>query len=126
MKLRHQLSGAVFQIVALELDNGECPAIGYLTELKASDPKLHEAMPARIKFRASNLSITNKNISRPIQGARYNGMFRLKAKGERLLYCYLPNRVVVLLSGYNKNDIQETEWERARGYVIDLTNQMNQ
>ena len=84
MKLRHQLSGAVFQIVALELDNGECPAIGYLTALKASDPDLHETMHARINFRAETLSITNKNISRPINGPRYKDLFRLVAKGERL------------------------------------------
>jgi len=116
----------VFQIVALELDNGECPAISYLDALKANDPNSHESMHARIKFRAGKLSITNKKISRPIQGARYKGLFRLIAKGERLLYCYLPNRIVVLLNGYNKNDVQEPEWEKARGYLIDLTNQMNQ
>ena len=124
MKLKHQISGAVFQIVALELNNGQCPAIGYLTSLKSRSPSLHETMHARIKFRADHLLIANKNISRPLSGGRYNDLFRLVVKGERLLYCFLPQGVVVLLNGYNKNDVEKSEWEKARKYNIDLREEL--
>lgn len=126
MQFKHQLSGKVFTVVALELDNGRCPAIAYLRGLKLQDETLHVSMHSRIKFRADNLNVSNRTWSRTLQGRRYRGLHRLIVKGERLVYCFIPEGTVVLLDGYNKNDHEPSAWERTRRYKIELEAQLAQ
>ena len=120
MKLRQQRAGTTFRIVVLELDNGKCPAIEYLRQLKQKDAGSHQSMHSRIKFRADNHPITNKKISRGITEKKYRGLLRLVAGRERLLYCFLAGGVVVLLNGYDKNDDAETAWDTALNYQNQL------
>ena len=102
MKFRPQQSGLAFNLVASELDNGNCPTVEYLAGLKKRDKDVHETMLAKIKFRADNANIININISRPLKGDRYKGIYRLLAGGERLCYFFMPDKIIVLLNGYNK------------------------
>ena len=124
MRFRHQIAGDKLNVVALELDNKSCPAIEYLRNLKTRDSDSHESMHGRIKFRANQLTITNKMISRPLTGKPYRGLYRLSVKSERLLYCFVKGGTVVLLNGYSKTDNEKSAWERARQYKLDLDKQI--
>lgn len=124
MRLRRQRRGQAFDVRALELDNGSCPALEYLQKLENSHPELAQSMYSRIKYRADTSVIHNTKISKGLTGKPYNGLFRLIYKGERLCYCFLPGGLVVLLNGYNKNDVEEREWEKARTYYQALLSQI--
>ena len=124
MRFRHQIAGAKLTVVALELDNKSCPAIEYLRDLKARDADSHESMHGRIKYRADQLTITNRMISRPLTGKPYQGLYRLSTKSERLVYCFVKGGMVVLLNGYTKTDNEKSAWERGRQYKSDLETQL--
>ena len=118
MKLHQNFSGKVFEIVALEIANGSCPASEYLANLEAKSPDTYASMLRQIEYRADNLMMRS---SKPLRGDRYKDLFRLEQGGERLCYMYLPGKqAIVLLNGYCKTDVEKTEYERARQYRIDL------
>ena len=123
MKLRQHLSGRAFEIAALELASGQCPAIEYLGNLETKSPDTYASMLRKIEHRADNIMMRS---SKPLRGNRYHGLYRLEQDAERLCYMYLPGstRAIVLLNGYCKTDAEKAEWERARQYRIDLLEQL--
>lgn len=71
-------------------------------------------MHAIMDMHAERGPITNKNISHELTGGRYKKIFEFKAGGARLYYCYLPNRITVLLNGCDKTDPVRQCYETAR------------
>jgi hypothetical protein len=123
MKVRQHFSGKRFEIVAVEIANGSCPALEYLAGLKGKSPDTYASMLRQIEYRADNLIMRS---SKPLKGDRYKGLFRLEQGGERLCYMYLPGKQgIALLSGYCKTDVEKTEYERARQYMMDLLDEID-
>ena len=107
MKVRQHLSGKAFEIVALELASGSCPASEYLANLQAKNPSTYASMLRKIEYRADNLMMKS---SKPLRGDRYQDLFRLEQGAERLCYMYLPGeKAIMLLNGYCKTDAEKAE-----------------
>ena len=121
MKLRYQESGRKFEIVALELDNGRVPAIEYLRHLKADDQAAHRRLHTVMDMHKDDGPIYNERVSRGLEGDRYHGLYEFKTpQGARLFYFYLPGRVTVLTNGCDKTDPPQPCYEQARGYKLQV------
>lgn len=121
MKFRTQREGQKFHIVALELDNGDCPAVEYLRSLKTLNPAAHKKMHSILKRHADAGPILNERISRPLEGHRYQGLLEFKTtQGARLFYFYIEGGVTVLTNGCDKTDPAKPSYELARSLKLEL------
>ncbi|NLL90331.1 MAG: hypothetical protein GX226_04420 [Dehalococcoidales bacterium] len=101
MKLSLQLTGNKFNIYAIIKDDGSIPVLDYLDQLKTNDPPSFKSLLNLLKMHADHGPIKNAFKSRPIKG--YNNLFEFKSKqGGRILYCYLPRGITVLIDGFPK------------------------
>jgi hypothetical protein len=117
MRFKIQMEGPRFRILALELNDGSCPAEDYLIGLETRSPASHKRMLSVLKHHADSGPIKNKKISRALEGERYQGLLEFKTpQGARLFYAYAPGGITVLLNGCDKASNMEPCYERARGY----------
>lgn len=125
MRFKSQCSGTAFNVVALELDNGQCPAIEYLRQLKSNNVKAHKRLLAVLLTHANRGPIRNIKVSRPLKGDRYKDIYEFKTPhGARLFYFYMPERVTVLTNGCDKTDPPKPCYEKARAYKLQLEEEM--
>lgn len=111
MKLSFQYRGQKFDVYAIILDSGECPAIGFLEKLLRNDPD-SQATLVRLYVRHADLgAIQNITKSRAIKGKK--NLFEFKSKqGDRLLFFYMPGARTVLTHGFHKGDPEQAEYDR--------------
>jgi hypothetical protein len=112
MKLNLQYVGQVFRIYAIILDNGRCPVITFLEQLKRDNPASHRSLVLRFQRHADFGASHNKQQSRPITGR--NNLFEFKSRqGDRILYFYLSGAKTVLIQGFHKGDPARSEFDKA-------------
>ena len=68
MKFRVQDSGRKFKMIALELDNGDVPAIEYLRDLKGRDEHAHKRLLSVMDLHKDEGPILNTHVSRALKG----------------------------------------------------------
>ena len=125
MKLRPQISGDAFRIVAVVLNNGDCPAVDYLRELKTDIPAAHKKMHSTLYLHAAQGPIKNKKVSRPLRGKRYKDILEFKTpQGARLFYFYIPGGTTALTNGCNKTMPSEPCYERARRIKLQVEEEL--
>ena len=121
MKFRYQDSGRKFKMIALELDNGDVPAIEYLRNLKGRDEHAHKRLHNVMDLHKDEGPILNPRMSRALKGDRYRGLYEFKTQqGARLFYFYLAGGLTVLTNGCDKTDPPEPCYERARNYKLQV------
>ena len=97
------------------LDNGDCPAVDYLRELKADIPAAQKKMLGTLDLHAEHGPIRNIRVSSPLKGKRYKDLWEFKTQqGARLFYFYIPGGTTVLTNGCNKTMPSKPCYERAR------------
>lgn len=112
MRLQLHYRGRRFQIYALVLDNGSCPAVEYLEQLKRNNFASFKSLANIYKRHAENGPILNKEKSRDIKG--YKDILEFKSRqGDRLLYFYSKGQRTVLTNGFHKGTPAKAEYEKA-------------
>lgn len=125
LKFKSQCSGPRFNVVALELDNGQCPAVEYLQQLESNNVQAHKRLLAVLDRHANHGPILNIKISRELKGDRYKHIYEFKTpQGARLFYFYMPGKVTVLTNGCNKGDPAKPSYEKARAFKLQLEKEM--
>ena len=85
MKIVLQYKGKKFSLYAIVCNDGSCPSIEFLDELKKNDPSSHKSIVNIYLRHADFGQILNIEKSRPIKG--HENLFEFKTKqGARLLY----------------------------------------
>jgi hypothetical protein len=112
MKIVLQYKGQKFSLYAIVCNDGSCPSVEFLDELKKNDPSSHKSIVNIYLRHADFGQILNIEKSRPINGRE--NLFEFKSKqGARLLYFYLPGRRTVFTHGFYKGDPNEPEYDKA-------------
>jgi hypothetical protein len=112
MRIEPQYKGQKFSIYAIVVDDGSCPTVEFLEQLKSNDIASHKSIVNILKRHAECGQILNTIKSRPIKGR--NNLFEFKSKqGARLMYFYLPGRKTVLTHGFKKGAPAEEEYDKA-------------
>ena len=129
MKFVKQHQGQKFFVVTLQLNDGSCPATDYLEALKTADSKAHKRLTNVIELHANDGPIMNTEVSRPIKGKAYQGLYEFKTpQGARLYYFNWPGSYTVLTNGCNKGPDSEMRkcWNKAKSYKEQLEAQVAQ
>ncbi|MBI4330130.1 MAG: type II toxin-antitoxin system RelE/ParE family toxin [Chloroflexi bacterium] len=112
MRLRLEYRGNKFDIYAIVLDNGDCPAVAFKDRLKQEHFASYGSLVHTMKEHADSGPILNITRSRAIKGR--SNLFEFKSKrGDRMLYFYLSGRRTVLTHGFHKGDPEKAEYEKA-------------
>ena len=101
MKLALQYQGQKFDIYAIVCNDGSCPAIDFLEQVKQNNPASHKSLVNVFKRHVECGPIMNEEKSRHIE--ERGNLWEFKSmQGDRLLYFYLPRRKTVLVHGFHK------------------------
>ena len=112
MNIVLQYKGQRFLLFAIVCNDGSCPAVEFLDELKQNDLGSHKSIVNVYLRHANSGPIMNIEKSRPIKGR--DNLFEFKSKqGARILYFYLPGKKTVLTHGFYKGAPTEPEYDRA-------------
>ncbi|MDP2719346.1 MAG: type II toxin-antitoxin system RelE/ParE family toxin [Dehalococcoidia bacterium] len=112
MRLQLEYPGKKFDIYYIVLNNGSCPANDFLENVKQNRQDSHKSLIALLKRHADDGPIFNIKKSRPIEG--YQKLLEFKSRqGDRLIYFYLPDKKTVLIDGFHKGAVAETEYRKA-------------
>jgi hypothetical protein len=112
MRLRLLKSGGMFSIYAVVLDNGTCPAVDFLEQVRRRDMASHKSLINILTRHADYGQIRNKRKSRVIKD-RANLLEFKTNQGDRLVYFYLPSRKTVLTHGFHKGATASDEYDKA-------------
>ena len=112
MKLALQYEGKKFDIYAIVCDDGSCPAVDFLEQVKQNNPASHRSLVNVFKRHVECGPIINEEKSRHIE--ERGNLWEFKSRqGDRLLYFYLPGRTTVLVHGFHKGVPAKTEYAKA-------------
>lgn len=116
MRLSPQCGGAMRRIYALVLDNGRCPAVEFLDQLKRINQGDHRTLVRRYFDHAERGPSPNSKHSEKLRG--YQHVYEFKAKqraGSRLTYFELSGDRTVLATGFQKGPTKRNrnEYDRA-------------
>jgi len=118
-------NGRMFSIHAIVLDNGTCPAVDFLKQVKLRDVSSHKSLVNILTRHADYGQIRNKRKSRVIEG-RANLLEFKTNQGDRLVYFYLPDYKTVLTHGFHKGATASHEYDKAEGmrdlYCMEVEN----
>ncbi len=117
MFLSVQYRGKKFEIAAVVLDDGTCPAANYLEHLRSYDRASWKSMVSVLRAHADFGPLFNPEKSRPIKG--HKGVFEFKSRqGDRVLYFYAGRRTI-LAHGFRKGAPAENEFTKAARLMND-------
>jgi hypothetical protein len=112
MKIELQYRGQKFAIYAIVVNDGSCPAIEFLEQLKRNDIASHKSIVNIYRRHAECGPILNIRKSRRIEG--HDKLLEFKSKqGARLIYFYLPDGKTVITHGFKKGAPAEEEYDKA-------------
>lgn len=112
MKLSLQYRGRRFDIYAIVLNNGVCPAVDFRDMLKRNNIASYKSLVRIFTLHADYGPVRNITKSRAIKGRQ--NLFEFKSKqGDRLLYFYLSGHRTILIHGFHKGVSEEAEYDRA-------------
>ncbi|OGO24799.1 MAG: hypothetical protein A2Z28_01550 [Chloroflexi bacterium RBG_16_51_9] len=110
MKIELQYRGQKFNIYAIINDDGRCPSIDFLEQVKQNDPASHKSLVNLYTRHADHGPIKNIRKSRLLRG----NLLEFKSRqGDRILYFYLPAGKTILTNGFHKGVPAETEYRKA-------------
>lgn len=112
MELRLLKSGFNFNILAVVLNNGTCPAEEFLEQVKQNDLASHRSLVNILIWHANHGPIMNKRKSKVIEGRENLLEFKTR-QGDRIVYFYLRGRRTVLTHGFHKGAAASAEYDRA-------------
>lgn len=112
MILSLQYLGERFNIYAIICDDGSCPAIDFLEQVKQNDPASHKSLVNIYTRHADHGPIKNIRKSKYVKGRRNLLEFKSK-QGDRIIYFYLPDGKTVLTHGFHKGTPAEVEYSKA-------------
>ena len=112
MELRLLKYGLIFNIFAVVLSNGTCPAEEFLEQVKQNDLASHKSLVNILTRHADHGQMMNKTKSRVIEDRENLLEFKTR-KGDRLVYFYLRDRRTVLTHGFHKGAVASAEYNRA-------------
>lgn len=106
------MRGKMFNIYAVVLDSGSCPAESFLDQLRRRDQASHRSLINVITRHADHGPLRNKKKSKVIEG-RTNLLEFKTHRGDRLVYFYLRDQKTVLTHGFHKGASASGEFDRA-------------
>jgi hypothetical protein len=112
MELRLLKSGFNFNILAVVLNNGTCPAAEFLEQVKQNDLASHRSLVNILIWHADHGPIMNKRKSKVIKDRKNLLEFKTR-QGDRIVYFYLRDRRTVLTHGFHKGAVASAEYDRA-------------
>jgi hypothetical protein len=112
MRLKLLKTGKMSSIYAVVLDNGTCPAEGFLEQVRRRDLASHKSLINILTRHADHGVLRNKRKSKVIEG-RANLLEFKTRQGDRLVYFYLPDRKTVLTHGFRKGASASSEFDKA-------------
>jgi phage-related protein len=78
--------------------------------------KLPEEDQAKVRAAIKFLSEVGNGLREPQSKNLGQGLFELRVKSRRILYCFLPGRYIVLLHAFTKQTQKTPAGELAMGY----------
>lgn len=78
--------------------------------------QLPEEDQAKVRATIKFLSEVGSGLREPQSKSLGGGLFELRIKSIRILYCFLPNRIIVLLHGFTKKTQKTSKGDLALGY----------
>jgi hypothetical protein len=112
MILSLQYQGYRLNIYAIICDDGSCPAVDFLEQVKQNDPASHKSLVKIYTIHADHGPIRNIRKSRYVR----RNLFEFKSyQGDRIIYFYLPDGKTVLTHGFHKGTPAEVEYRKAEG-----------
>lgn len=126
MNIELLLRGQKFFIYGLVGNDGSCPILDFLNQLKLENPACHRSIFTVLERHASSGPILNKKKSRSIKG--HNDLYEFKSpQGARLPYFYLPGGKTVITHGFKKGSLARVEFKKAANllnqYLEELRNE---
>jgi hypothetical protein len=112
MRLKLLIPGKMFNIYALVLNNGDCPAEVFLEKTRRGDLISYRSLINILTRHADHGALRNKKKSRVIEG-RTNLLEFKTHRGDRLVYFYLRDQKTVLTLGFHKGASASAEFDRA-------------
>lgn len=112
MELRLLRTGSMFNVYAIVLDNGACPAADFLAQLERNMPLSLKSFTQLLTRHTYHGAVKNERKSRVIKGKENLLEFKTR-QGDRLVYFYLPGRKTVLTHGFHKGADVSLEYNRA-------------
>jgi hypothetical protein len=112
MILRHIKTGFVYNIYAVVLNNGDCPAEEFLKQLEQKDGASYKSLAHLILRHADYGPQRNKEKSKIVEGRENLLEFKTR-NGDRLMYFYLPGHRTILTHGFHKGGVTSSEYDRA-------------
>jgi len=98
--------------------NGKCPVLYYLEEVKKRNKVEYNCILDKI-YLLKRLGIAAKFSGEKFSKHLRNGIFELKYKKHRILYCFEGYKIILLLSGFRKetrktppSEIEKAEKEK--------------
>lgn len=110
MKISPQYRGQKFTIYAIVYDDGSCPTVDFLEQVKRNKPAAHRSLVSVYKWHADSGPIINERKSKIIEGRKNLYEFK-SSQGYRIPYFYLPNGRTVLTHGFHKGSPAKIEAE---------------
>lgn len=78
--------------------------------------QLPEEDRAKVRATIRFLSEVGNGLREPQSKSLGKGLFELRVKARRILYCFLPGRIIVLLHGFTKKTQKTPAGDLAIGY----------
>jgi hypothetical protein len=110
MNIVLQYAGKVFRVYSIVYEDGSCPVLSFLNQLKHSNNPSHKSLINVITRHADYGQLFNERKSRHIRGNLYEFKSR---QGDRLLYFYMPGEKTIITHGFHKGVPAEREFRQS-------------
>lgn len=113
MKIELKYRGLKFNIYVIVLNDGSCPAVDFMEQLKQDDFASFRSLVSIYTMHADHGPLRNETKSRPLKG--YIDLYEFKTKqGARLLYFYLSGGKTIITHGFKKGSPTKAEFKKAK------------
>ena len=112
MELKLLKKGIIFNIYAIVLNNGTCPAEKFLEYLRIEDQPSHKSFVNLLNRHADHGQLRNERKSKVLKD-RKNLLEFKTYQGDRIMYFYLPGNKTILTHGFHKGAPEAQEYKNA-------------
>jgi hypothetical protein len=114
MKLRLLRTGKAYNIYAIVLDNGECPAEDFIRSVKLTNTASSKSLTNIFSRHAEHGQIWNPKKSKRVHTKSGTILEFKTTQGDRILYFYDKGRKTILTHGFKKGYPPNPEYLRAQ------------
>jgi hypothetical protein len=114
MELKILRTGKIYNIYAIILDNGECPAEDFIRSLKLTDPASSKSLTNILARHADHGQIWNRQKSKRVHTKSGTTLEFKTKQGDRVLYFYDRGRKTILTHGFHKGCPPNPEYRRSQ------------